>query len=1163
MRRILLFASLAVGAGPVPTPVSVAAQTSPRTIAAANKGTSTALLTRPARLEIEDTPLDRALTELSLKSGVPISFSPSLLPHQTVRCWCGDVTVGGALERLLAKTSLRFTEIESQVLIHPDRRPTLTDPLRSTPATSLAFGEASIRLPPAATVPSIPEPVAKAARARLQGDLRAIRQATAISGRVTDQSSGQPLVGARVQAMGTNYVATTNQQGTYTIQPVTPGTYNLRIIMLGYASQQRIVTVGLGETVTADWILTAIPFALDEIVTTTTGEQLTRELGHTVGRVDAARLVESAPVTDLSDVLNGRVAGVTVLKNDGVIGGGSRVRIRGLSSVSLSNDPLLYVDGIRVSERGPVLRLSNGGFSPSFFDDINPEEIESIDIVKGPSAATLYGTQAANGVIRITTKRGRSGPNKWTVYTEHGVFHDPSDYNPIYFAKATGSAAQCLLPSQAAGECEIDRVITRNLMREPDFTPLQDAFRQQYGVQVSGGAEALRFFAGAELEDQGGLLKLPESEAEFRKELLGVSSLPKDETDPSHQRKVNLRGNLNASLGSKADLSFNAAFTNNNLLIPQVGDNGRSLLSSALQATADPTASTPYGFPVRPGYAVSLVERRRSNHFINSATASYRPTNWLTSRATVGLDYIGFEDSELEPNGRACPVCGSALGFRALHRYTTYKYSVDLGSTASFKLSERLGSKTSVGAQYNKDNVVAAFNTGQDLPLGAETYSGAAIIGSTESTTKAVTLGSYLEEQVSLDDRLFLTGAIRIDRNAAFGRAARTAHYPKLSGAWVAREGAGANEHSWLGQLRLRAAYGQSGLQPGPLDAVPFYNGVSVALFTGTAPGVTLGGVGNSSLRPERSREIEGGFDATLFSNRATLEFTAYDKRTTDALVRRPLAGSAGAVATRIENLGVVSNKGIEASILARVIDATDLQWDIGLEFSGNRNRLVELAEGVPSPTGFGYRQAIGYPLYGTWWPALVSFDDANGDGIIVGSEVVTTDTAVFNGSTFPTRTAGFTSTVSLFRSRLRIGTQLEYKGGFRVLDVNTLFSCGLGPRVNCQGLNDPNASLEEQARGEAVANYFAFGAFVDDADYLRLREVSISYTLPPSFTGWLGPKATTVTVTGRNLLLFTGFRGWDPEGSTLAGTTPDGPVYNFWQPGQPRSFLLRLNFSF
>ncbi|MGE0556526.1 MAG: TonB-dependent receptor plug domain-containing protein, partial [Gemmatimonadales bacterium] len=211
-------------------------------------------------------------------------------------------------------------------------------------------------------------------------------QTGSITGKVTDQSSGQPLAGARIQVTGTNYVAVSDAQGSYSIRGVRPGAYVLRALMVGYGSGQQTVTVA-ATAVTVDWALSAVPYSLEEIVTTATGEQLSRELGHSISRVEAADLVKASPVSDLTDVLNGRVAGVTVLKSDGVIGGSSRVRIRGASSVSLSNDPILYVDGIRVSERGPRFQLDNGGFAPSFFDDINPDEIESIEIVKGPSAA--------------------------------------------------------------------------------------------------------------------------------------------------------------------------------------------------------------------------------------------------------------------------------------------------------------------------------------------------------------------------------------------------------------------------------------------------------------------------------------------------------------------------------------------------------------------------------------------------------------------------------------------------------------------------------------------------------------------------------------------------------------------------------------------------------
>lgn len=990
----------------------------------------------------------------------------------------------------------------------------------------------------------------------------AFAQQATVTGKVTDQARGTPLAGARIQASGTNYYAISNQEGVYTIRGVSPGSYTFRAIMLGYGSATQNVTVAAGGTTTLDWRLTAAPYTLEEIVTTATGEQLKRELGNTVGTIEATQLVSQAQTPDLTAVLNGRVAGVTVIQNDGVVGSGSRIRIRGISSVSMSNDPLLYVDGVRVAERGAPLSIFTGGGSPSFLNDINPEDIENIEIVKGPSAATLYGTQAANGVIRITTKRGRAGAPKWSLYTEHGIVHDPNRYLSVWYSKSASGPGQCFPFQQALGQCQIAGLFHRNLMRDPETSPLKDAYRYQYGAQVTGGSEAARYFVAAEFEDQDGTFKMPNSEIDFLKTIRGADAvIPKDQLDPNKLRKVSLRTNLSAVLSSKADVALNLGYINNDNRILQTGDNLEGVVASATYGTADPDAAdNPWGF-ARPGWGLANTVYRKSNHFINSGTANFRPFTWLSSRGTIGLDYIGYEDQGLDRNGEACPFCGNGEGYRSLNRYQSYKYSVDLGATATLKLTSRIASKTSVGAQYNRDNLTLSANTGSVLPPGAETFTGAANKTSSEATTRFVTLGSYVEQQFSLDDRLFLTGAIRVDQNSAFGEGSRSATYPKVSGSWVAVD----SRAGLVNSFRLRAAYGASGQQPGPLDAVRYFSGTTNALFGGNAPGVSLGnlanfasGLGNADLRPERSKEIEAGFDAGFFENHWTIEATVYRKNTSDALVQRLLPGSLGAVQSRTDNVGKVRNEGIEISILGRLIDQPRLQWDVQIEVAGNRNRLLALAEGVPPPTGFGYQQAVGFPLYGIWWPKIKSYSDANGDGFIDPSEVTVTDTAVFNGGTIPSRTLSLGTNLALFGNRLRVGGQVEYKGGFVSHDVNTLFQCFF--IQNCQYLTDPSTSLFNQAR--AVSG--VFGDYAEKGDFIRLREANVSWTLPKVVSNAFRASNAVLTLTGRNLLhhLFK-FEGWDSEINTAAGVAGDGPSYNFVQPGQPRYVTFRLQLSY
>lgn len=268
----------------------------------------------------------------------------------------------------------------------------------------------------------------------------------AVTGVVTDAGTLGPLTGAQVQIEGTNFGQLTNDEGRYVITDIPPGTHTLRAVYIGYGPVAHEFTVTVGGTAEVNFELSTSALALDGIVVTATGQQRKRELGNAVGDIDAAAIRDVAPINNLADLLQGRSAGVQVLNSAGTSGVGSRIRIRGSSSISLSNEPLVYVDGIRVDNR--MSGLGAGGQEASRLDDFNPEDIESIEIVKGPSAATLYGTEAANGVIRITTKRGIPGAARWNVWTEGGIIQEPNTY-PLNFA-GLDSVGGAVMPEPAA-----------------------------------------------------------------------------------------------------------------------------------------------------------------------------------------------------------------------------------------------------------------------------------------------------------------------------------------------------------------------------------------------------------------------------------------------------------------------------------------------------------------------------------------------------------------------------------------------------------------------------------------------------------------------------------------------------------------------------------------
>jgi TonB-dependent SusC/RagA subfamily outer membrane receptor len=266
----------------------------------------------------------------------------------------------------------------------------------------------------------------------LLGALWAVPEAAAqqgtISGVVTDEATSDPLEAARVILVGPNRIEGTSREGRFTFRNVAPGAYQVRVLRLGYRPESDSAAVAPGETVALDFTLTPAPIQLDEIVTTATGQQSKLEIGNAVATVEAAKVAEEAPITEFGNLLSGRAAGVTVLKASGATGTGTKIRIRGSNSVSLSNEPLYYVDGVRIDATPDGYAYDIGGQSTSRISDLNPDDIENIEIVKGPSAATLYGIQAANGVVLITTKKGAAGKARWNVYVEQGVVDDHNTY---------------------------------------------------------------------------------------------------------------------------------------------------------------------------------------------------------------------------------------------------------------------------------------------------------------------------------------------------------------------------------------------------------------------------------------------------------------------------------------------------------------------------------------------------------------------------------------------------------------------------------------------------------------------------------------------------------------------------------------------------------------
>jgi hypothetical protein len=385
--------------------------------------------------------------------------------------------------------------------------------------------------------------------------------------------------------------------------------------------------------------------------------------------------------------------------------------------------------------------------------------------------------------------------------------------------------------------------------------------------------------------------------------------------------------------------------------------------------------------------------------------------------------------------------------------------------------------------------------------------------------------------------------------------------YPKASVSWLVSEEPFFNQGGFLSTLRLRGAFGVSGQQPGTTDALRYFSPVAGKRAGVVNTGITFGSLGNQDLKPERSRELELGFDASVWRDRVSLEVTYYNKRTRDALVRRNVAPSVGASEFQFFNLGAVKNYGFEAAINTRLIDGESIAWDLALSGSIYDNELVQLGEGVePIIFGFGLQRHVeGYPLGGYWARPITGFEDANANGIIEAGEVTVAEEAAYRGRALPNKEASLNSTLMLFGGRVRVGTQFDYRGGHYLDNAIESFRCT--PVLNCRGLVDRTAPLEEQARAQAVLNEATEWGYYEPAWFIKLRELSLTFFAPDDWARRFRASRLSVTFAGRNLWTITDYSGVDPEVNAFA--QDNFATSDFESQPQVQYWTARLNIGF
>lgn len=995
------------------------------------------------------------------------------------------------------------------------------------------------------------------------------QQTGTVTGRVTDATTGGPLVGVQMQIAGTNIGGLTDQNGRYLITRVPPGQQTIRAVIIGYAQSTQQVTVSGSGTAMADFALESSAVPLEGLVVTATGEQQrSREVGVSVGKVDMEQ-IPLAVNSNVSSVLQGRTPGVTVTQASGTTGTGSRIRIRGSASVSLDNDPLIIVDGVRASN-STGNSIDVGGQNVSRLNDFTAETIEKIEVLKGPAASALYGTAAANGVIVITTKKGMAGDTRWRAYAEMGSLEDTNDYPTNYSGwcsindLGTGATLQDIsgcdtayfyyLQNAYAGAYALtqDSIQSYNpLMASGDDenVPFQTGNRQKYGLSANGGTERVTFFLAGDWEQEEGIYR-------------NVSDL----------ESINLRANLSAQLTDRLDASVRTGYVNSDLRLPQNDNNTLGILPSAFLGGATPDDG--FGFFTLPDLQ-AIDTRQRVERFITSGQANFNPLPWLSFNGTAGMDIIQRHDNETIPPQR---VFFSSLpeGERTSNRIEISTYTANFNGSADFMLTPAIASTTNAGMQWVKDRFAGSYAYGRGLLAGCSSLNCvAAGFDVDEATTELRTFGIYASQQFAFNDRLFVTGTIRADDNSAFGENLDLTWYPSANVSWVVAEEPWFPDVSALSLLRLRAGYGVAGLQPGFRTAVRYLDPASTTLQGATVPAFTFGGIGNQDLKPEISKEVEVGADLGLFDDRVGLEVTYYNKKSEDALVDRNLPPSLGNATTQTVNIGEVRNKGFEGLLRLNLADTRTVRWDASFSYATNDNELIDL--GTDPNTGediqpiiFGLggdsqRHQEGHPL-GAYFARTYTYDDANSNGVIEMGEVELSEEAEYIGQPFPGREAAIQSSIRLF-DVVELSGLLDYKGDYTLLNGTADFRCA--SFYNCRdaytGYGDINIPLDQQAAYVADA-YGAGGGtvagYMEDASFWKLRELSARIILPSDWGQSFGATGLSLTLAGRNLATWTDYSGPNPE-INGAGSGSNFNTFDFLSQPPIRYYTARVDVTF
>ena len=951
-----------------------------------------------------------------------------------------------------------------------------------------------------------------------------------VTGTVTERGSNSPLRGAQVSIVGTRLGSAVDTNGAFTIRGVEGGTVKVRAQMLGYEPVEQTVQVPASGTTTVTFTMSRTAITLSGVVVTATGEERRRTIGTAMTTIDTGQITKSAALNP-QDILAGSTPGVTVLANGGQPGVGGTIILRGINSVSQGNSPVIYIDGVRVFNGHTPTNVGGRQFiSP--LNDIAAEDIDHIEIVKGSAATTLYGTEASGGVIQIFTKQGREGAAAWNMSTTVGFNNmghvgPSSDPTGLFFNDCSGTLGIGSGTKFQDATCPASGSWLHN-------GPIA---RLHLGVR-GGTSSGINYNVSGNADSEEGVL--PTGGAYNRGIRANLGFMP----------AKGLSINVNQSIANTRTVGFPDGNSANGALLNISRGSGSNYKGPGC---ADLTVVCVNNDSLFTNRIVNVL-----NHFITGATVTYQPIEALTNRLAVGFDYNHADIKYVVPFGNYRVPLGSMWQTLWERQFL----SADYATTYRHQLASTISTSTSVGGQVFESRISSTDLESDNFagPGDPTLVSGSTRLISDVNQQRVTNAGLFAQELLGWRDVLFLTLGVRMDGNSAFGKSFGLQTYPKVSASYVISD-----ENFWPRQviqtLKLRGAVGDAGKAPGAFDAVRTWS--PVAAENGK-PAFSTNTIGNPDLGPERTREVELGFDASAVESRVNLQYTHFSDHTYDALIPVQQAPSLGFSGSQLINVGELKSSGHEVMLRAELLrrQAANVIARVGFTKLHSEAGYIGGEELTVFALGRTYVKE-GYPV-----PSYIGLKVMNPNEL--ANPVIKPDQ--FLGSVYPTRT--WTPGLNMrFFDRVEVDLQGEWQLGGHNLNAVGYQNANLQSWQPCY---EAQAAMKTAAAGDssALAGFTAlerarctintkiardYSFWVEKADFFKLRSASVTFTLPPRLL--LGARNGSLAFAGRNLWKSTKYTGTDPEVSDQRDDTFARRDYYVFPTSRSFTVTLRMGF--